>query len=274
MKKFKSILVLILLISAFISCKKSNVTPQNVYDAKITQIVESSTNSNTISTTISYDDQNRNKDWKFDGLELTKYYNYGARALKFQYILNNEGMAIEGNSQDIQQNNRRKFTYDNQKRLIKITVEEQYVNNNGSPTTNFLLTDTYDVNWNSDNNISTIRRTYTGQANTGGISYWIYNFEGYSNNYLNTLKPKNIGLDIFGSQGYPSIIEGGGNGYLLNGPFFAGAQLPTKIIQQGFAKNNDPVQSEIIRTYDFEKDSQNRITVLKPKGQSFRFNYK
>jgi hypothetical protein len=119
-----------------------------------------------------------------------------------------------------------------------------------------------------------MRRTYTGDANTGGVGYWVYNFEGYSATYLNTLKAINIGMDIFGSQGYPSVIEGGGNGGMLYGPFFAGMQLPAKVTMQAFAKNNDVVGAPIITNYTYEKNAQNRISLAAFDGVTYRFNYR
>ncbi|RYG04951.1 MAG: hypothetical protein EOO07_30495 [Chitinophagaceae bacterium] len=215
----------------------------------------------------------------YDGIRIYREFedlnNIRVGKFLYQYILDNGGLAIEATSQTLSENYRRKFTYDSQKRITKITIEEQYVNSKtGSPNTNFKLSDTYDLTWNNESNITSIRRTYTGDANTGGVGYWVYNFEGYSSDRPNTLKPQNIGLNIFGSQGYPAIMDGGGNGGLIFGPFFAGAQLPAKVSMQAFAKNNDVVGAPFITDYTIEKNAEGRISLLAYDGVTYRFNYR
>lgn len=279
MKNYKLMLAALPFLFILNACsKKDDASPEKLASARIDQIITSSSNSSPGVQSVSYDDQNRNTEWKYEGLRVYRETkdpnNIRVGNLVHQYILNNEGMAIEATSQNLIFNFKRKFTYDDQKRISKITVEEQYVNQTtGTPNTNFKLTDTYDITWSGESNITSIRRTYSGDANTGGIGYWVYNYEGYSSNYLNTLKAVNMGLDIFGAQGYPAILDIGTGG-LLYGPFFAGNQLPTKVTMLAFAKNNDPVGDPYVTNYTFEKNAQNRISMLAYDGVTYRFNYR
>ena len=251
---------------------------QNNAGARISQIVYTRTNGNPSITNLEYDAQGRNKEWTYSNLDFSQQYTIESRILQQRFLLNGEGLVTEGYTQTFPANYRRKITYDGQKRITQVTIEEQEVNNSGNATTNYQLIYTYDFTWDEQNNVPSVKLTYSNYflsiANTGGVKYVIYTYAGYSALYQNTLQPANAGLDFFGPYGYPSmLLEGGATGGALNG-YFMGKQLPTAFSYQSFDAQNKLVSSSQQYTYQYEKDSHGRITMIDFGGGSvYRFSY-
>lgn len=284
MNKTLQYLAIFLLATFAISCskdyEKDNSNIGNYDKELISQYIMSTTNFGPSTTTFSYDDQGRNTTWSYTDLAFSHEEQIGTRTLKDQCLLNNQSLVSQAYTQTSQANYRRKITYDTQKRITQITVEEQRVNNVGTPVTNMQLNYTYDFNWDTQSNVSSVKKTYSDAylngTNTGGVKYVVYTYSGFSAEYPNTLKLANIGLDFFGPYGYPSIlVDAGGDGGMLYGPHFMGQQLPARLSYQGYDKNNKPVTTMAYSyDYGYEKDSKGRISTLFYDVVTYRFSYR
>lgn len=225
-----------------------------------------------------YDDLNRNKEYIHTDLGFSVETKVDNHTFKDQYILNSQKLVSEMFTQQYYYNYKTRLTYDNQKRIIQITIDEQQTNNAGSPTTNMQLIYTIDFTWNDEHNVTAAELTYSPYflsiTNTGGVKYVKFIYSGYSEEFTNTLKLANIGLDYFGPYGFPSAMLNLSE-TKLSGPFYMGKHLPTTTSSQGYSENHTPVNNHGYTTnYTFEKDSKGRIVLLTNGYSSYHFSYK
>lgn len=267
------------LLIVFTSCNKDDVdnTQTINYDnERVSSYVATYTNFPPTERFFAYDDLNRNKEYTYTDIGFTVEKEGNNRTFKDLYLFNNQKLVTEIFTQQSYYNNKTKLTYDNQKRITQITVDEQRTNNIGTPTTNMNLIYTIDFTWNDEHNVISAKLTYSpyylSTTNTGGVKYIMYTFSGYSKEFTNTMKLANIGLDYFGPFGFPSIINFGNTN--LYGPFYIGKQLPATISRQSYSENDTPVNNSSTTNYTYEKDSKGRIVLLTNSDESYRFIYK
>jgi len=276
MKKTLQIWIMLWIAVSLFACKKNNDDTGGNTKSLIKGVIRTYSNAPPTTLSFSYDGQGRNTDWTYESGRVSRQVIVGSRTLTYQLILNSKGLAVEVYSQSMDYNYRRKITYDDKNRIIKLTIDEQQVNGSGLPTTNYQLTETYDFTWDGQSNITSTKYTYTGNANTGGMSYRIFTYSGFSSQYPNGLKMANIGLDFFGPYGYPRInVDGGGNGIFVSSLplLFAGSQLPTACTSQSFDSNGNKVGEGDSYNYTYEKDGKNRISAIVGNGVTDRITY-